>query len=71
MGRHTSPGIGGGILGSCGTITITDGVTSVTATKGGYASYSIGPGDHGTCGTITIGGKVTGPISESPYTYKP
>ena len=71
VGRHTSPGIGGGILGSCGTITITDGVTSVTATKGGYASYSIGPGDHGTCGTITIGGKVTGPISESPYTYKP
>ena len=58
-------------MASCGTITITDGVTSVTATKGAYASYSIGPGTAGKCGTITIGGKVTGPISESPYTYKP
>ena len=71
VGRHRSPGIGGGSNASCGTITITDGVTSVTATKGGYAPYSIGPGDSGTCGTITIGGQVTGPIGESPYTYKP
>lgn len=71
VGKHSAPGIGGGILGSCGTITITDGVTSVTATKGGYAPYSIGAGADGSCGTITIGGKVTGPISQSPYTYKP
>ena len=50
---------------SCGTITITDGVTSVTATKGGgtySATNSIGKNhsdyNHGTCGTITIGGTV-------------
>ena len=71
VGRHASPGIGAGSLASCGTITITSGVTSVTATKGGYAPYSIGAGREGTCGTVTIGGKETGPISESPYTYKP
>ena len=70
-GGHGCAGIGAGSLASCGTITITSGVTSVTATKGGYAPYSIGPGNHGTCGTVTIGGKETGPISESPYTYKP
>ena len=57
-------------MGSCGTITITSGVTSVTATKGYGAPYSIGAGREGTCGTVTIGGKV-GAISESPYTYKP
>ena len=42
--------------GSCGDITITDGVTSVTATN------SIGAGENGSCGTVTItaaAGKVT------------
>ena len=39
----------------CGNITITDGVTQVTATKGADAVNSIGVGDAmGTCGTITI-----------------
>ena len=47
-------------------------MTSVTAHKGGNgAPYSIGPSKSGSCGTVTIGGKVTGNISESPYTYKP
>ena len=55
---------------ACGSITITDGVTSVTATKGSDAPYSIGA-NGGSCGTVTIGGKVTGQISQSPYTYKP
>ena len=39
---------------SCGTITITSGVTSVTATKGSSAEISIGAGSFGTCGTVTI-----------------
>ena len=63
-------GIGSGYQASCGNITITDGVTSVTAAKGGSAPYSIGASNYGKCGTVTIGGK-TGAISESPYTYKP
>ena len=45
---------------SCGDITITNGVTSVTATKGGVI-YSgtwniIGTGNNSTCGTVTIDG---------------
>ena len=56
---------------TCGTITITIGVTKVTATKGSGATNSIGQGIYGTCGTITIGGVNTGNISESPYTYQP
>ena len=59
----------------CGNITITEGVTSVTALKGGVDSpYSIGLGDDGTgtvptCGTVTIGGVVTGSISADTYSY--
>ena len=70
-GGFMSSGIGSGYQASCGTITITSGVTSVTATKGGSAPYSIGASNYGKCGKVTIGGKETGPISESPYTYKP
>ena len=57
----------------CGNITITTGVTRVTATKGSSnADNSIGTsGSNNTCGTITIGGVVTGNISTSPYTYEP
>ena len=58
------------MAGSCGNITITNTVTSVTATKGKSATHSIGKGAQGTIGTVTIGGK-TGAISKSPYTYKP
>ncbi len=53
----------------CGDITITDGVTKVTATKGKESPNSIGAGNKGaTCGTVTIGG-VVGAITESPYVY--
>ncbi|MBP5629456.1 MAG: Ig domain-containing protein, partial [Bacteroidaceae bacterium] len=70
-GGRQSAGIGGGAFSGCGNITITSGVTSVTATKGNRCPYSIGGGERGWCGTVTIGGKETGPISQSPYTYKP
>ena len=50
--------IGTGNGGHCGNITITEGVTRLTATKSGSATHSIGTGTGGTCGTITIGGTV-------------
>ena len=64
-----------GFASTCGNITITNGVTKVTATKGNnVALHSIGKGenveDKAYCGTVTIGG-VEGYISESPYTYDP
>lgn len=56
---------------NCGTITITDGVTLVTATKGAGAVNSIGQGtSSGTCGTVTIGGTVyPDGITKNPYIY--
>ena len=75
-GGENAAGIGGGrgynntTFSSCGTITITTGVTKVTATMGDGAPYSIGAGRYGTCGTVTIGG-VEGAITTSPYTYDP
>ena len=70
-----------GELGSsaCGDITITDGVTRVTARKGSDATNSIGENhsqNHNAnnphCGTITIGGTVyPSGISTSPYIYQP
>ena len=57
-GSEWAAGIGSGDEASCGDITITTGVTSVTATKGEDAPNSIGAGDYGTCGTVTIGGEV-------------
>jgi hypothetical protein len=64
-----------GLPSTCGKITITDGVTKVTATKGSSAAiHSIGKGQNeqnlAACGTVTIGG-VEGYISESTYTYDP
>jgi hypothetical protein len=58
-GGEEAAGIGGGIksgtyVNQCGTITITAGVTSVTATKGQQAPNSIGAGLGGTCGTVSI-----------------
>ncbi|WP_155808351.1 hypothetical protein [Xylanibacter brevis] len=75
-GGDNAAGIGGGRgnnnknFSSCGDITITTGVTEVTATKGSDATNSIGAGYYGTCGTVTIGGNV-GAITTSPYTYQP
>lgn len=59
-GSHCA-GIGSGCNSNCGAITITSGVTSVTATKGSDAFNSIGKGwgsGSVTCGTVTIGGTV-------------
>ena len=69
-GRSGGAGIGSGNdWASCGAITITSGVTRVTATKGSSAPNSIGAGAaNSTCGTVTIGG-VVGAITENPYTY--
>ena len=69
-GGLSAAGIGAGMASSCGNITITNTVTSVTATKGKSAPHSIGKSVQGTIGTVTIGGNV-GAISQSPYTYKP
>ena len=59
-GGKSSAGIGCGESANCGTITITDGVTQVTAKDGGEnAPNSIGAGyGESTCGTVTIGGTV-------------
>ena len=79
-GGDFAAGIGSGCAAenksaSCGTITITNDVTQVTATKGLGAPNSIGKGTAednatNTCGTVTIGG-IVGAITDSPYTYKP
>ena len=69
-GGYISAGIGAGKNASCGDITISNKVISVTAIKGKDAPYSIGAND-GMTGTITIGKVMTGPISESPYTFYP
>ena len=76
-GGNKAAGIGSGYGSSCGDVTITSGVTSVTASQGPNCPRSIGAGvnysggqPQSTCGTVTIGG-VVGAISESPYTYVP
>lgn len=51
-------GIGCGLWGTCGDITITDTVTKVTVTKKGEGAKNIGPGKEANCGTVTIGGNV-------------
>ena len=62
-GIGTAPGA------TCGTITIANTVTCVTATKGdGGTFYCIGAGYSGTCGTVTIGG-TTGAISAKSFVY--
>ena len=54
-GGRSAAGIGGGKTnGASGTITITSGVTQVTATKGDGAPNSIGSGDTGAVITVTI-----------------
>ena len=78
-GGTNAAGIGSGH--SCGDITITNGVTQVTATKGSGAINSIGRGYGGSCGTVSIGGvqywdgsQYVGQdseayLSQSPLTY--
>ena len=71
-GGYKSAGIGTSERGSVGNITITNGVTQVTAKKWDENTpHSIGGGvDYVSIGTVTVGGK-EGPISESPFVYKP
>lgn len=57
-GGNGAAGIGSGRNSSyvhCSDITITDGVTSVTATKGDGSPNSIGAGDGASCSTVTFG----------------
>ena len=72
-GGSSCAGIGSGYWNaSCESITITNGVTMVTATAGQDCDNAIGAGDvSSTCGTITIGGVETGFITESPFTTYP
>ena len=71
-GGNNAAGIGGGMIrNNFGTITITNGVTRVTAIKGEDNNYSIGPGRHGTFGTIIIGDVVTNGIGQSPFVTYP
>ena len=71
-GGYKSAGLGTSERGSVGNITITSGVTQVTAKKWDEKTpHSIGGGvDYVSIGTVTVGGK-EGPISESPFVYKP
>ena len=82
IGKQYSPGIGAGGSwfngGSCGNITITSGVTKVTAIKGvsdnpsdPTTPNSIGSGLNVTsCGTVTIGGvEYPDGVAESPFIY--
>ena len=75
-GGEAAAGIGGGRgnnnsqKSSCGTIEITSGVTSVTATKGsGTDNNSIGAGSFGTCGAVTIaaGANVTATVTATGH----
>ncbi len=72
QGSYYSTAIGSAWQGGCGKITITSGVTSLTATKGAKSPCCIGAGYEGTCGSVSIGGTTApGGITQSPYTYKP
>ena len=54
-GGSQAAGIGSGAnVSRCGDITITSGVTHVTATKAEEAPNSIGAGEGSTCGTVSI-----------------
>ena len=61
-GGICAPGIGSGFDGYCGNITITSGITRVTArtteTTSDFSIDCIGRGNGGTCGTVTIGDMV-------------
>ena len=82
-GGDNAAGIGMGYTDSgksntCGAITITADVTSVTSIKGSGSPYSIGKGEYlsgGTqaCGTIKIGGEVKAQsqFTGDTYTYTP
>lgn len=67
-------GIGCGKNGTCGTITIRNTVTRVTARGGTGAEHSIGLGKGTSCGTVTVEGVTLfylNYITENPFTYQP
>lgn len=75
QGGFEAAGIGTGNgynlrVSTCGKITITAGVTKVTAYKGasGYKSIGQGKAAYTSCGTVTIG-ESTGQQEASPYIY--
>ena len=83
-GGYKSAAIGGAHSTACHSITITSGVTRVTAIKGDEAPYSIGPGEGSgmIIGAITIGGTVyhngssfqnggEDYLAQSPLVYEP
>ena len=73
-GGTSAAGIGSGYFNNAsGAITITSGVTKVTATAGTGGPCSIGKGDEGTGAiSVTIGGTVyASGISTSPFEYSP
>ena len=82
-GGEFAAAIGTGVAGSgdhvskCGNITITSGVTKVSATRGTNAPKTIGKGGvtgfYGTCGTVTVGGTeyADGIWENGTYTYQP
>ena len=56
-GGTYAPGIGADDMGSCGNITITNGVTLLIATKGSDIAHCIGRSNgSSSCGVVTIGG---------------
>ena len=69
IGSGSSSGISGDPISSCGTISITTGVTKVTATKGTGAPNSIGAGYNSKCGKVTIGCTLDGgnPVGGKVY----
>ena len=69
-GHSSGAAIGSANSSTCGTITITDGVTSITATKGYGADNIIGRGknDSGSSGTVTIDG-VENATPQSEFTH--
>lgn len=72
-GGSDAAGIGTSEQSSVGDITITDGVTKVTAEKTsmGEDTHCIGGGtNYKRIGKVTIGGK-EGPVIESPFVYQP
>ena len=69
-GGKYSAGIGSGNRASCGNITVTRGVTSLTAIAGENAPFSIGAGKNSSCGNVFVGGNI-GAVTISPFTYTP
>ena len=69
-------GTGNGANNNCGAITVTDGVTKFTATKGSGATNSVGLSRPGvgnmTCGAVTVGNQAyPDGISDDTFVYEP